>query len=96
MSLSHTLESGPSLGSWLVQRAGGGEVVDRLLRPPCAVRQASLPPGQPETAEPAVKAIEEESERYFLESALRTMCRRNRQLFPMQRTLQFQWVLYIK
>lgn len=55
------------LGSWLVQGAGGEDVVDSL-RLPSAVRQASLLPGQPETTEPAVKAIEEESERYFLKN----------------------------
>lgn len=48
----------------MVQGAGGEDVVDSL-RLPSTVRQASLLPGQPETAEPAVKAIEEESERYF-------------------------------
>lgn len=48
----------------MVQGAGGEDVVDSL-RLPSTVRQASLLPGQPETAEPAVKAIEEESESYF-------------------------------
>lgn len=62
---SHQFPVWCRLGIWLVQGAGGEDVVEGLLRLPCTVRQAPLPPGQPETAKPTVKATEEESNHHL-------------------------------
>lgn len=91
----------------MAQRAGGDDVADGLLRLPRTVCQASLPPGQPETVEPAVKTLELESNHHFLNICFEeNVPQKQMFLFPpclkelgrsrLQFASQFHWVLYVK